>query len=45
MEQQAFPGGAVGKSHVQSGDGRMDRLHIAAQGPADNLPGLPGFDL
>jgi hypothetical protein len=30
--------GAVGKGHPQGGNGRMGRLHIAAEGPANDFP-------
>jgi hypothetical protein len=38
MEQQAFPSGAAIKGHPQGGKGRMNRLPIAAEGPADDFP-------
>jgi hypothetical protein len=38
MEHQALAGSAAGKGHSQGGKGRMDRLHIAAESPADDFP-------
>jgi hypothetical protein len=38
MEQQTLAGGAALQGHSQGGKGRMDRLHIAAESPADDFP-------
>jgi hypothetical protein len=38
MEYQALSGSAAGKGRPKGGKGRVDRLHIAAEGPANHLP-------
>jgi hypothetical protein len=42
MEEQALTGVTVGKGHVQRG-WRMDRLHVGAQRPANDLPVVPVY--
>jgi hypothetical protein len=38
MEQQTLSGLPVGNGRLHCGTGRMDGLHIATEGPANDLP-------